>query len=107
MWLNLTKNDRRARTLIYVASAVVFLAIAFLSRVKVDVDLGFNVHVFAAFNAVINSMVAVLLVAGLIMAKQRRYNTHRTIMLTAIVLSCLFLVSYICHHLFAGETRFG
>ena len=28
-------------------------------------------------------------------------------MLTAIVLSVLFLVSYICHHLFAGETKFG
>jgi putative membrane protein len=28
-------------------------------------------------------------------------------MLTAMVLSILFLVSYICHHLFAGETRFG
>ena len=28
-------------------------------------------------------------------------------MLFAILLSVLFLVSYICHHLFAGETRFG
>lgn len=28
-------------------------------------------------------------------------------MLTAIVLSVLFLLSYICHHLFAGETKFG
>lgn len=28
-------------------------------------------------------------------------------MLFAILLSVLFLVSYICHHLFAGETKFG
>ena len=28
-------------------------------------------------------------------------------MMTAMLLSILFLVSYICHHLFAGETRFG
>ena len=28
-------------------------------------------------------------------------------MLTAIILSTLFLISYICHHLFAGETKFG
>ena len=32
---------------------------------------------------------------------------HRNIMMTAMVLSVLFLVSYICHHLFAGETKFG
>jgi putative membrane protein len=28
-------------------------------------------------------------------------------MLTALFLSVLFLVSYIAHHLFAGETKFG
>ena len=28
-------------------------------------------------------------------------------MITAITLSVLFLVSYICHHLFAGDTKFG
>jgi putative membrane protein len=28
-------------------------------------------------------------------------------MFTAMFLSVLFLISYICHHLFAGETRFG
>ena len=32
---------------------------------------------------------------------------HKKIMITAIVLSVLFLVSYVCHHLFAGETKFG
>jgi len=107
MSLSLTKNDRRARTWIYVVSIVVFFAIALLSRVKLNVDLGFNVHLFAAFNAVINTLVAILLLVGLVMAKQRRYEIHKTIMLTAIALSCLFLVSYICHHLFAGETHFG
>jgi putative membrane protein len=71
------------------------------------VDLGFDVHVFAKINAVINSIVAVLLVAGLVTAKRRQYSTHKTIMLTAMFLSLLFLVSYILHHLFAGETTFG
>jgi putative membrane protein len=32
---------------------------------------------------------------------------HKKLMLTAMVLSVLFLVSYILHHLFAGDTRFG
>jgi len=107
MALSLTKNDRRARVWIYAVSILVFAAVAFLSRVKLDVDLGFDVHLFAKVNAVINTIVAVLLIAGLVAAKQRRYGTHKRIMLTAIVLSSLFLVSYICHHLFAGETKFG
>ena len=93
--------------LILLVSAVVFIAVVILGRVKLNVNLGFDEHIFAAINAVINSIVSVLLIAGLITAKQRKYTTHKTIMLSAMALSVLFLVFYICHHLFAGETKFG
>ena len=101
------KNDRLARLMIAVLSFVVFAAVVFLSRVQVKADLGFDVHLFARFNSIINSLVAVLLLAGLIAIKQRRFAVHKKIMITAMTLSALFLVSYICHHLFAGDTKFG
>jgi putative membrane protein len=104
---SLKKDDRSAKMWIWVVSVVVFVAVAFLASFKLNVSLGFNVHVFAQANAVINSLVAALLLAGLLAVKQKNYKAHRGIMLTAIVLSVLFLVSYICHHLFAGETKFG
>ena len=104
---SLTKNDKKARLLIYTLSFVVFAAVVFLSKYKLDVDLGFDVHVFAKANAVINSMVAVLLLAGLFFAKQKKYELHKKIMLTAISLSVLFLLSYIAHHLLAGDTKYG
>ena len=104
---SLTKNDKKARLLIYTLSFVVFAAVVFLSKYKLDVDLGFDVHVFAKANAVINSMVAVLLLAGLFFAKQKKYELHKKIMLTAISLSVLFLLSYIAHHLSAGDTKYG
>lgn len=107
MLLRLTKNDRTARALIVTVSIIVFAAVAVLSRVKLNVVLGFNEHIFAQLNAIINSMVALLLIGGLYTAKTKRYATHQYIMMTAMILSLLFLVSYICHHLFAGETRFG
>ena len=28
-------------------------------------------------------------------------------MITALILSVIFLISYICHHVLAGETKFG
>lgn len=107
MNLAIRKNDRKARLLIFIFSAVVFLIVSALGRFKLNVDLGFDEHIFAKANAVINSIVAVLLIAGITTAKQGRYTIHRNIMLTAMILSILFLVSYICHHLFAGEARFG
>jgi len=104
---SLQKNDGTARWLIFTVSLVVFAAVVLLSRVKLDVQLGFDEHLFAKLNAVINSIVSILLVAGLITVKRRKYAQHRRIMIAAILLSCLFLVSYICHHLFTGDTKFG
>jgi putative membrane protein len=101
------KNDRKAKTLIILFSIVVFAAVTALSRIKVEIDPGFDLHLFAKANAFINGCVALLLVAALIAVKNRKYILHKRMMMTAMVLSILFLISYICHHLFTGETKFG
>lgn len=103
----LKKNDKQARLLILTVSFVVFVAVVILSRVKLEADLGFDIHIFALINAIINSTVSILLVAGLMAVKQKNYVRHKNIMMSAIVLSVLFLVSYIAHHLLSGDTKFG
>jgi len=103
----LKQNDKNARIIIWMISIIVFCAIAFLTSVKLNVKLDFDPHIFAAFNAIANSCVAILLVAGLWAATSGKYILHKKIMLTAIFLSVLFLVSYVCHHLLSGETKFG
>lgn len=107
MNLSIEKNDRKAKWLIYSFSAIVFVAVTVLERITLNVDLGFDPHLLALVNAIINSIVSVLLVAGLIAAKKGAYQTHRKIMMAAIVLSVLFLITYIAHHLFAGSTWYG
>jgi putative membrane protein len=101
------KNDRLARILIIVFSIIVFVAVTALERVTLDVKLGFDPHIFALTNAIINSIVSLLLLAGLYTAKTRQISVHRNIMLTAIGLSVVFLITYILHHLFAGSTWYG
>jgi putative membrane protein len=104
---SIKKNDKQARVLIGVFSFVVFAAVVLLSRFKLTVDLGFNVHVFAAINAIINSIIALLLIAALVAVKNKKYLLHKKLMFTSLILSVIFLVSYIAHHLLAGETKFG
>ncbi|MBS1627926.1 MAG: DUF420 domain-containing protein [Bacteroidetes bacterium] len=104
---SLKKNDRKAKWIIAIFSIVVFMVIIILSRVKIQVNLGFNVHVFAAINAGINSVVSIVLVAALIAVKTRKYLLHKKLMTTALILSVIFLISYIIHHLLAGDTKFG
>lgn len=103
----LKKHDKNARIFIWSVSIIVFIGIAFLSGVQLQTKLNFDPHIFATFNAIINSCVAILLIAALLAVKTKRYILHKRIMITAIILSVLFLISYVCHHLFSGETKFG
>jgi len=106
---SLQKNDSKAKWLIGIFSVLVFSVVSILGRYNLagKVNLPFDVHIFAKANALINATVAVLLLAGLYFVKQRNYELHKKIMILAMMLSVLFLVSYICHHLFAGETLYG
>lgn len=104
---SMRKNDKEAGWLIGIFSFVVFAVVVSLGKLKLSVNLGFDPHVFAKINAVINSLVAILLLSGLLAVKQGKYLLHKRIMTTALLLSILFLVSYICHHLFTGDTKYG
>lgn len=104
---SLSKNDKKANIIIWAISIVVFLAVVVLHEIKIDIDLGFNPHIFAEFNALINGTVAILLILGLIFIKAKKYMMHKRIMNLSIILSVLFLLSYIAHHVFAGNAIFG
>ena len=69
--------------------------------------LGFDPHLFATVNAIINSTVAILLLLALWAVKNKKFILHKKLMLAAILLSVLFLISYVAHHLLSGETKFG
>lgn len=104
---SIQKNDKLASILIIVFSVIVFVVVVFLTRIKLDVELPFNVHLFAQINAVINSMVSFLLLVGLLAVKRGNYQLHKKVMMTSMILSLLFLVSYICHHLLSDSTSYG
>ena len=106
---SLKRNDRLANFLIITVSIIVFAAVVTLDRLKVKPAWPFDVpvHIFATINAVVNGMVAMLLLLGLKAVKNKNYLLHKRFMLSAILLSIIFLISYIMHHLFAGSTSYG
>lgn len=103
------KDDNKAKWLIGIFSVVVFVLVTVLGKYNLagKVELPFDVHLFAMLNAIINATVTALLIAGLLTVKQKKYVLHKKLMMTALVLSVLFLLSYVCHHLFAGESLYG
>ena len=62
--------------------------------------------VFPVINASLNGTSTVLLVTGRWLIAQRRIAAHRLVMLTAVVTSSLFLISYLYYHYHVGSVRF-
>jgi len=57
-------------------------------------------------NAILNSLSAVLLIAGYGLIRRKRIRAHRACMFAAFVTSTLFLISYLTYHYHHGSTRF-
>ena len=51
---SIQKNDKKAKLLIGIFSAVVFLVVVFLNKFTLNVELPFDKHIFALANAILN-----------------------------------------------------
>lgn len=63
-------------------------------------------HRLPALNAILNGLSAGLVVAGVVAIRARRPRLHAGLITSGLMVSALFLISYIIHHAYAGDTRF-
>ncbi|OFV99014.1 MAG: hypothetical protein A3H28_07990 [Acidobacteria bacterium RIFCSPLOWO2_02_FULL_61_28] len=57
-------------------------------------------------NAILNALSAIFLATGYVMIRQRRITAHKRCMVSALVTSSLFLVSYLTYHFQIGSKPF-
>jgi putative membrane protein len=62
--------------------------------------------ILPTINATLNAIAAVLLVWGYTLIRRKRVATHRKVMTSAFVTSCLFLVCYLIYHAQVGSVHF-
>ena len=88
-----------------IAVPVVVAALFFVSppQVKHSLDLAF----FPRFHALLNSLTAICLISGVFFIRNKNIRVHRAFMLTAFLLSTVFLVSYIIYHSISASTPYG
>jgi uncharacterized membrane protein YozB (DUF420 family) len=65
-----------------------------------------DVRDLPALNALLNTTAAILLVTGYRFIRQGRRDAHRRAMTAALVVSALFLASYLVYHAQVGSVRF-
>lgn len=93
--------------LIYLVAAVLAAAVGVIYVTpKFEIPDG-ALDFLPTLNATINGAVSLLLVVGVILIKQGKRNAHQLVMTTAIVLSALFLVSYVLYHTTHESTSYG
>tara|TARA_B100000029_G_scaffold414551_1_gene417996 strand:- start:729 stop:1145 length:417 start_codon:yes stop_codon:yes gene_type:complete len=58
-----------------------------------------------AVNASLNSVTTLLLITGLVLVKQRRFDAHKNVMLASFGTSTAFLVTYVIYHWFKAGPK--
>ena len=66
-----------------------------------------GVHPLATTNAVLNSIAALLLVAGWVFISRGQWRAHRAAMVAAFATSAIFLVSYLVYHALEGSRKYA
>lgn len=99
------KNLTLPITIISIAVPLVVLALFYLKPPQVEV--GFDLHILPAFHAALNFTTAVMLLTGYVFIRRGQRKVHQYAMMTAFVLSSVFLISYVTYHTFTEPTRFG
>jgi putative membrane protein len=104
----ISENERIVNAVIILTSvlipSIVFLLIFSPQSGKLgDFDVRFLPHL----NAVLNSSVSFSLIIAFLAIKNKNYRMHRNMMLSAVFLSCIFLISYLVYHFQSEQLFFG
>ena len=101
------ESNKKALSIIIGISllAVAFLFWLIYFKAPSAQTLSFVKHL-PAVNASLNALSAACLVCGFVFIKRKNRTVHMRFMVTALVFSALFLVSYLTYHHFQGDTPF-
>lgn len=95
------------RRLIAVLSIIIPIVVAILYLTPKDFEVGEEVYYLPALNAWINAITSMVLVLAYLAIRKGERVLHQRLMLTALVLSVLFLLSYVSYHSLTESTVFG
>lgn len=109
-WLTRAPQEELSKKLklaAWIVSAAVLVLVVLMQKIKLPLPDGWSTAVLPQVHAGINAAVAVVLLISIIAIKLGNVKFHRATMVTAMMLSVLFLLSYVVYHMTNDPTRFG
>lgn len=105
---SLSITDRVAVPVIVVLSVLVPIIVLVLMNLPERYNLlGIQAGAYPLFHAVLNGSTAVLLLIGYYFMRIKAYKMHRNVMITAFVLSAVFLISYVLSKISNEPVHYG
>lgn len=103
-----SSNEKKNYNLLIIIASIAIPAVVALLYFAPKLHLEGSFFKFLPLlNAVFNGTTAVLLIIALVAIKAKNVLLHKALMVSALVLSVLFLVSYVTYHLTQPNTHFG
>lgn len=106
----MNQKDKFYIPLIVILSIIIPMVVAALMFLPDSLRLSFggaDLRSLPFFHAVLNGSTAILLFVGFVWIKNKKINLHRIAMISAFLLSAIFLVSYVISKLSNSPTPFG
>ena len=101
------KKARNFKPLIIIASILIPVVVAVLYLLPKNFEVGDEVYMLPKLNAIINGTASIVLIAAFFAIKAKNIKLHQNLMYTALLLSVLFLLSYVTYHALTESTSFG
>ena len=93
---------------VWAITVLVWILVALMrTPSKIPLPEGVSFTYLPMVHAILNSLVAVLLIAALMAIKKGRVDLHRKAIAAAMVCSAIFLLCYVTYHFTTHETKFG
>lgn len=103
-----SKKDKVAIPVIVLLSVLVPLIVLVLMNLPTRYDLlGLDLGTFPFFHALLNGTTAILLLLGYFFIRNGKRKSHRNVMVTAFVLSTVFLISYVISKISNDPVPYG
>lgn len=100
------KLAKRLNILAGVVTIVVLLLVGMMRRPEFKINTDIDFSFLPPFHASLNALVAVVLLFALYFIKNKNVAAHKKSIYTAMVLSAMFLLSYVVYHFTTEETKY-
>jgi putative membrane protein len=109
-WLTRPPREQLSKKLgiaAWVFSTAVLLLVVCMQKIRLPLPDGWSTSFLPPIHAAINAAAAITLIISVICIKLGKIRLHRATMVAAMLLSVLFLLSYVAYHITNDPTRYG